>query len=197
LFSAPADTDEAFFAVADLLAPFPEPQTDPPYDNLVATRMAAGAFQDGNVFLSSDIDGQPRGVYFAFTFVPDPGTIGSSFDFASGAVIPNRLTPLTSHAQLWRNGAIVDAAVFDGELPPATGFDGISHVCTVLEDDANFFPPGTTLPGSWEYRTVARDAEGNGWDISAPFQVIPEPSSMALALVLLLCAGLIGYRPCW
>jgi hypothetical protein len=192
-FSAAAHPDEEFFAAVDLVLG-PDAPRDPPYDNIISDNMAAAGILDTTIFLPSDIDGQPRGVYHAYSVVPDPGTIGSSPDFASGPIIPNRLYPLTYDHDLLRNGVVVDPAVFDGQIPPFAGVDGDSHELFLLEEDASFFPPGTELPGNWEYRTVFRDAEGNGWDIVAPFQVVPEPSTLALTLTSLLLAGIGGLR---
>lgn len=184
LFTAPCEpTPEAFNAVADLIVPIPEPRTDPPYDNLVSDRMAAAGFQDATIYLPSDIDGEPSGIYFAHMLIPDPGETGSSPDFASGPIIPNRLFPITDDTDILRNGIVVDGEL-DGPFSPSVGFAGKSHDAAIFCDDAVFFPPGTELTGNWAYRSVLRDAEGNGWNISAPFQVVPEPSSLALALIL-------------
>jgi hypothetical protein len=35
--------------------------------------------------------------------------------------------------------------------------------------------------GSHEIRWSLRDIQGNGWDMVAPFAVVPEPSSIVLA----------------
>jgi hypothetical protein len=195
LFTAPADTDETFFAVAEMVLGPEGVPTDPPYDNIISDNLASAGFQDATIFLPSDIDGQPSGIYFAYAVVPDPGATGSSPDFASGPIIPNRLYPLTFDHDLLRNGVLVDPAVFDDQIPPLVGVDGDSHELFLLEEDASFFPPGTVLPGNWEYRTVLRDAEGNGWNIVAPFQVVPEPSSLALTLLLAAHIGLFRLRP--
>lgn len=191
LFAAQADTDTAFNAVADLVIG-PKVPRDPPYDNELADHLASAGFHDATNFLPSDIDGQPSGIYFAYALVPDPGTTGSSFDFASGPIIPNSLFPLTFDHDLLRNGIIVDPDVFDDQVPPFAGFAGHSHIKFLVESDASFFPPGTDLPGSWEYRSLLRDKGGNGWDIVAPFQVVPEPSTLTLILALAAHIGLFG-----
>jgi hypothetical protein len=60
----------------------------------------------------------------------------------------------------------------DGPFPRAVGFEGKSYDPALFCDDAVFFPPGTELTGNYEYRSILRDREGNGWDIVAPFQVV-------------------------
>jgi hypothetical protein len=70
-----------------------------------------------------------------------------------------------------RNGVIVDGEL-DGPFPPAPGFDGKSYDYALFCDDAVFFPPGTELPGSYFWRSVLRDREGNGWNIETPFEVV-------------------------
>jgi hypothetical protein len=78
--------------------------------------------------------------------------------------------------------------------PGDVGFDGASHrapsqvVWYPWADDPNAGPLG-----SHEIRWSLRDIQGNGWDIVAPFKVVPEPSSAMLAscgvLALFACAG--------
>ena len=189
LFTAPADTDEAFFAVADaVLGPAVGPPRQPPYDDLLSGNMAAAGIQDATQFLPSHIGGAPFGIYHAYALVPDPGETGSSFQFASGPIIPNRLYPLVFDHDLLRNGVVVDPEVFDGEDSTAPGFDGQSHTLFLLEENASYFPNVTVLTGDWQFRAVLRDAEGNGWNISVPFTVVPEPAGavpVAIALALL------------
>jgi hypothetical protein len=184
LFSAPCEPAEAFEAIADLIVPFDAPPRNPPYDNVLAERIAAAGFQDATIFVPSDIAGEPFGIYYAHMLIPDPGVTGFSFDFASGPIIPNRLFPITDDTDILRNGVIVDPEL-DGPYPPAVGFDGWSHTPALFCDDAVFFPPGTPLPGSYEWRSVLRDSEGNGWNIVAPFQVVPEPGTLAMSLIVL------------
>ena len=123
-------------------------------------------------------------------WLPDPGITGSSRDFASGPVIPNSLFPFTSHAEMWLDGVKVET-LQDQMVnirpdapgkPGDVGFDGASHrapsqvVWYPWADDPNAGPLG-----SHEIRWSLRDIQGNGWDIGAPFQVVPEPSSVVLA----------------
>jgi hypothetical protein len=171
MFAAPAEPfEEVFIPFTDSLF-FPQP-TVPPYDNFLGDRLAEKGIQDATVFVPADIDGAPRGVYLIYTYIPDPGTTGSSF--AAGPIIPNRLFPITYDHDLLRNGVIVDPLAFDDVSPREQGFDGKAYESIYIVEDALYFPPGTELPGNYELRGVLRDREGNGWNIVAPFKVVPE-----------------------
>jgi hypothetical protein len=116
--------------------------------------------------------------------LPDPGITGSSRDFASGPVIPNSLFPMSTHAEMWLDGVLVETlqdGIFNiraGDVP----FTGASHRAPV---QVVWYPwandPNAGPLGSHEIRWSLRDNQGNGWDMSAPFRVVPEPSSVALA----------------
>ncbi|GAC1346688.1 MAG: hypothetical protein NVSMB18_29580 [Acetobacteraceae bacterium] len=59
--------------------------------------------------------------------------------------------------------------------------DGYSHIPGFLLDafeGENF----ATVEGSYQYHAMIRDHAGNGFDIDASFEVIPEPSSAGLLL---------------
>jgi hypothetical protein len=193
LFAAPADTFDAFLAVTDSVLAATAPPSNPPYDNVISAGLASAGYQDASAFLPSDIAGQPSGVFYAYIVIPDPGVTGSSLDFASGPIIPNRLFPITDDTDLLQNGIIVDPE-FDGETTALTGFDGYSHTTAFFASHAGFFPPGSELPGSYEFRSVLRDAEGNGWNISVPFEVVPEPSSLTLSVILMFTAPAVTFR---
>jgi hypothetical protein len=174
LFTADCEPAEAFEAIADLIVPFNAPPRNPPYDDVLSERIAAAGFHDASVFVPTDIDGEPSGIYYAYLLIPDPGETGSSRDFASGPIIPNRVFPINDDTDVVRNGVVVDGE-FDGAFPRTGGFAGKSHDWALYCDDAKFFPPGTELPGSYEWRSSLRDAQGNGWNIVAPFQVVLLP----------------------
>jgi hypothetical protein len=209
LFTAPAAPfPDAFFDTLDALLPLEGPGIPTytphagPYDTELSTNAAAAGFVNQQVFPESAITLSPNGVYFVMMWLPDPGITGSSRDFASGPVIPNSLFPFTSHAEMWLDGAKVET-LQDQMVnirpdapgkPGDVGFDGASHrapsqvVWYPWADDPNAGPLG-----SHEIRWSLRDIQGNGWDIVAPFKVVPEPSSAMLAscgvLALFACSG--------
>ncbi len=192
LFTAPAAPfPDAFFDTLDLLLPLEGPGVAVytphagPYDTELSTNAAAAGFVNQQVFPESAITLSPNGVYFAMMWLPDPGITGSSRDFASGPVIPNSLFPFNSHAEMWLDGVKVETLqdqminIRAGDV----GFTGASHrapsqvVWYPWADDPNAGPLG-----SHEIRWSLRDIQGNGWDISAPFEVVPEPSALVIAL---------------
>jgi hypothetical protein len=194
LFSAPVGTPETGFAefLATALALLPPPNHqfhpvlgvgpgaphDPPYDSELATGVAAQGFHEGVRFHTAEFS-NGMGVFLAWMNVPAPGTTGSSPDFASGPIIPNRLFPIHVSSTDQHNGrkfsdvAEFDVPPLDQSLDPSFNVDGHSHFPTFLADVADFGPVGAKLPGSYEYRTVMLDQSGNGWFIRAHFAVGP------------------------
>ncbi len=197
LFSAPASPfPDAFFDTIDSMLPLEGPGVATytphagPYDSELSTNAAAAGFVNKSVFPKSAITDDPNGVYLMFMMLPDPGVTGSSRDFASGPVIPNSIFPMTSHADMFLNGALVET-LQDGPLNVRAGdmaFTGASHRAP---SQAVWWPwandPNAGPTGSHELRWSVTDVQGNGWNISAPFQVIPEPCSLALGAM-----GMIG-----
>ena len=193
MFTAPAAPfPAAFFATLDLLLPLEGPGVPTytphpgPYDTELSTNAAAAGIVNQSVFPRSAITLDPNGVYFMIMLLPEPGVTGSSRDFVSGPVIPNSLFPFNTHSEMWLDGALVET-LQDGVFnirPGDQPFDGASHrapsqvVWWPWADDPNAGPLG-----SHEIRWSLRDNQGNGWDMVAPFQVVPEPSALALALV--------------
>ncbi|MDZ4779483.1 MAG: PEP-CTERM sorting domain-containing protein [Planctomycetia bacterium] len=200
LFTAPAAPfPDAFLNTLDQLLPLEGPGTTTytphlgPYDTELSTNAAAAGFVNQNVFPQSAIMLDPNGVYFAFMMLPDPGVTGSSRDFASGPVIPNSLFPMTTHAEMWLDDVLVET-LQDGIFnirPGDAPFDGASHrapaqvVWYPWADDPNAGPLG-----DHEIRWSLTDVQGNGWEMVAPFTVVPEPSALllgsfgAIALIL-------------
>ncbi len=190
LFTAPAAPfPDAFFGVLDQLLPLEGPGAeeytphDGPYATELSTNAAAAGFVNQSVFPQSAITLDPNGVYFAFMMLPDPGVTGSSRDFESGPVIPNSVFPLTTHAEMWLDGVLVET-LQDGIVNPRLGdlpFDGASHrapgqvVWYPWADDPDAGPLG-----SHEIRWSLLDEQGNGWKMVAPFTVVPEPSALLL-----------------
>ena len=190
LFTAPAAPfPDAFIDTLDLMLPLEGPGIPVytphagPYETELSTNAAAAGFVNQQVFPQSAITFDPNAVYFMMMWLPDPGITGSSRDFASGPVIPNSLFPFTSHAEMWLDGVKVETLqdqmvnIRAGDVP----FDGASHRAP---SQAVWYPWADSNAGplgSHEIRWSLRDNQGNGWDMSAPFQVVPEPSSVVLA----------------
>ena len=193
LFTAPAAPfPDAFFDTLDSLLPLEGPGVAvytphaPPYDNELSTNAAAAGFVNRHVFPKSAITLDPNGVYFTFMMLPDPGVTGSSRDFASGPVIPNSLFPMTSKAEMYLNGVKVET-LQDQSIPLRAGdmpHTGASHrgpsqvVWHPWADDPNAGPLG-----SHEIRWTLTDNQGNGWNMVAAFQIVPEPAACVLAIL--------------
>lgn len=192
LFTAPADPfPDAFFDTLDAMLPLEGPGVATytphpgPYNTELSTNAAAAGFVNQQIFQRSAITLDPNGVYFMYMMLPDPGITGSSRDFASGPIIPNSLFPFTSNAQMWLDGNLVETLqdnlllnVRNGDLP----YQGQSHRAP---SQVVWYPWANSNAGplgSHELRMTLRDNQGNGWDISAPFTVVPEPSSLLIGM---------------
>jgi hypothetical protein len=194
LFSAPGDTDAAFDATLDSLSPWdPRGVTTyttphaPPYNTELSESAAAVGLVSHSIFPSKAISNDPNNVYFALTLLPDPGVTGSSRDFASGPVIPNSLFPVTGQGTLWIDGAFA----FDigtGQIPlrpTDMPFEGTSHR-TIF---TSVWSRGPNNLGDYELRSSLRDSQGNGWNLVAPFRVVPEPSTLVIACIATIGIG--------
>lgn len=202
LFVAPVGSAPNFDQVlSSLQALLPEPnhrphpdlfigpgdQHNPPYTQELAIGLASSAFQEKTVFDASDFSA-PNGIYLAMMNVPGfgltPPAQGSSPDFASGPIIANSLFPISVLGETFRNGALLPAVStgavppLDSNLNPPFNVNGHSHFPQFYIDNADF--NGVTPEGSYVYNLTLRDTAGNGWDISASFQVIPEPGTCLL-----------------
>lgn len=192
LFTAPALND-AFTDTIDLLLPLegpgaPVPYTPHagPYDQELSTNAAAAGFVNRTVFPKSSIMLNPNGVYFSYMLVPDPGVTGSSRDFASGPVIPNSLFPFATKAEMYLDNVLVET-LQDGEFNIRAGdqgFTGASHRAPL---QAVWYPwandPNAGPLGSHEIRWSLRDNQNHGWNLVAAFDVVPEPSSLAVGAI--------------
>jgi hypothetical protein len=188
LFSAPAAPfPDGFLDTLDAMLPLEGPGVTTytphpgPYDNELSTNAAAAGFVNSNVFQQSAITFDPNAVYFMYMMLPDPGVTGSSRDFVSGPIIPNSLFPFTSNAEMWLDGNMVETLqddlllnVRNGDLP----YDGQSHRAP---SQAVWYPWANSNAGplgSHELKMSVRDNGGNGWDMVAAFEVVPEPGTM-------------------
>jgi hypothetical protein len=160
----------------------------PPYDHEMADGVAAKGYIERNVFQPSDFAVTGNGVYLIWMTIPDPGTTGSSPDFTSGPIIPNSVFPLTVSYNLLRNGLPVYPAdssfpvpPLDNQLDPPFNVDGHSHFPFFLGESQEQWPEPAPTLGNYAFVVTMRDSQGNGWDMSAPFEVVPEPSTLLLA----------------
>jgi hypothetical protein len=194
LFSAPIGTPESGFEefVTTLLSLLPPPNHQfhpqlvvgpgaphaPPYDTELAQGVATLGFEEGRVFGASEFS-DANGIYFVWMNVPDPGSTGSSPDFASGPIIPNTLFPITITGVSTRNNKVFDPALANFEVPPLDDprltppFDveGHSHFPFFI-GEATVFGPGDVGPaGNYKYTVTMTDQQGNGWTIHAHFVV--------------------------
>jgi hypothetical protein len=152
-----------------------EPYTTPhgpPYETELSTNAAAAGFVNRSVFPREAIMGDPNRIVFAHMLLPDPGITGSSRDFASGPVIPHSLFPLTGDSEWWNDGALgFDPGPFLISVRPSDQpFDGSSHRLPI----STHWNRGADNLGNYEFRQTFRDAQGNGWDIVAPFRIVAE-----------------------
>ncbi|MEZ6121150.1 MAG: hypothetical protein R3C28_31915 [Pirellulaceae bacterium] len=177
-FSAGAGSDAGFRATVDKVSP---PSThctprDLPHDDLWADSIVNAGFTESATFVPSEIDGVPNGVYTTVRLLPDPGETGSSLDAESGPIIPVELLEIGATWSWSRNGNILDSFSGNFARPDCliNGFDGLSSFQQISEIDASFFPPGTELVGSYATELQVRDSQGNGWDVSMPFEVVDE-----------------------
>jgi hypothetical protein len=146
-------------------------------------------FAEKTVFDVSEFSA-PSGVFLIWMNIPGPNApTGSSPDFASGPIIPNSIFPVRIAGDVYRNGAIFEQNAFGYNVPslnalnPPLNVDGHSHFPFFGAEADVFGPAGLTdFTGAYEYRMTMRDVNGNGYNISARFQVtaIPEPGTMAL-----------------
>ena len=210
LFFAPIGTPQSNFAevLTSLQAILPEPNHrfhpdlfigpgdphNPPYTQEITNGLAGSGFQEKTIYDASDFSGA-NGIYLAMMNVPGFGVIppaqGSSPDFASGPLIPNSLFPITAIGTTFRNGSplpnfsTTQVPPLDGSLNPPFNVAGHSHFPQFYIDNADF--NGVDAEGTYRYEISLRDTAGNGWNVSVPFAVVPEPGAG-----LLLSMGAIG-----
>jgi len=170
----------------------------PPYDIELSGNVAAVGGRPGSVFRPADLR-IPYGIMLVHTIVPGEGApFGESFDFANGPVLPLDIYPLTETLEIrLNNGAVIpggpfesrplqDVGVVTDEAGNTVDFGGLleSHYHVVYQPlVAPPFVPDAALLGGYEWRFSVRDAQGNGWDVSTPFSVVPEPSSIVSCLL--------------
>ena len=215
LFAAPIGTADSGYAefLQTLEAILPPPNHVPnpivgigpgaphagPYDHEIGQGVAANGFVESTTFPTADYS-NGVGVILGFMVVPGPGSpTGSSPDFASGPIIPNASFPLTFTADTFTNGVFNDTsgpysvpAIDQIGVPAFAGLDGYSHLPYFLADNFSFAKYMVT--GDYEYRISVLDAAGNGYNIVAPFSVVPEPSTWAMMMLGFVALGFARYR---
>ena len=133
-------------------------------------------YTDSNVFRAAQFSGD-KGVYAVWMVVPNPGTTGSSPDFAAGPIIPNSLFPIHIYGVTYRNNQVGTP-----EWPPSTcrrstisSVAPSSWMVTVTSPSSSRTPPSLWLDGvptgHFEYRVKMTDTTGNGWFITIGFTV--------------------------
>jgi hypothetical protein len=174
----------------------PIPGTTPvpgPYNNKVAQALAAHGIADQSTFSLAQYT-IPFGVYLVWVDVPTAAApIGSSPDFASGSIIPNSIHSIVFGGTTDRNGTLFDAN-WSGQQNPTTSLglanpgQGFSHEIIFTAETFDF-GNAPSAEGSYVHHFTQTDAQGNGWSITAPYSVVPEPgmfaTMVASSLVLL------------
>lgn len=145
----------------------------PPYNSELAEGIAAQGLREGRRFSRREFS-NGEGVFLTCMVVPRPGTRGSSPDFPSGRIIPNRLFPIVGQGDAYRNRELFDPFL-DFEVPPLTsaiGFDvdGHSHFPVVLATNADF-GPDVDLRGRYRYDLTMTDSSDKGWRLKADFVI--------------------------
>jgi len=202
LFAAPTgsppDYPEAGTSFAALFPlHFPRVPHQPPYSQEFASGLASTGFPQGDVFSVSQFI-PPSGIHLGFVLVPGPGApIGSSPDFTSGPIIPLSVQPITAGGDVFLNGALFERNAFGFVgLISTPGIEGGSHfLVDLFENSATGLGPSlTNLAGAYEYRVTVRDVNGNGYDILAQFQAVPEPASLILSAISTACLAVCAWR---
>ena len=207
VFSAPIGTEGSGYAefLATLAALLPPPNhiSDPavgilpgtshapPYNQELANGVSNLGYAEKTAFTASGFS-NGMGVYLAYMIVPRAGgTTGSSQDDPTGPIISNSLQPLHSVYSTFQNSTLFKEIEMYDTIVNA-GFDGYSHIPNFVANNFDFASnPSAGILGSYEYRITLTDTTGNGWMISAPFQVVPEPGTIVFLGFGL--AGLAGY----
>lgn len=203
LWSAPAgmgpeaviEIDELFdgvhtFAAFDLLTVLTSPAEALPsadWDFLLPLMLEAMTRRVNNTFPAAAL-ATPNAIYLGYTIYPDGTTTGSSFDAASGPIIPNGLYPFTIDMAVTQNGGpYIDAD--PAEIPSYAGFatfippggaapldavpgagqgDTYRHLVSLIADFLSV-APGGNLAGTYVWTLNLRDTTMAGYDIVVSF----------------------------
>ncbi len=147
-----------------------------PYDDELFELATTAGYVAKQTFTAAEFTA-PNGVTVMMNFVPSAGAAtGSSFDFASGPIIPNALFPVDVDGGLFRDGVIYDDALentFAGfhNLTPPIVKDGASHFVWFFGESTLFGPEDTPATGSYQIKVNFIDSSGAGWRVTVPFTV--------------------------
>lgn len=145
----------------------------PPYDRVLAKAVASRRYAEQGQYTRAQFSAG-KGVFLAWMMVPAPGITGSSPDFAMGPVIPRAAFPISVNSLALRDGVTYDPQLYKDEIAfNAPQPDGSSHFPIFIADNSDFGPPGTPVEGRYEYQVTLTDKQGQGWTLSAKFQVTP------------------------
>jgi hypothetical protein len=193
MFSAPIGVPDDGFATFNQIAASIQPPPNhvqrpdlgtgpgaphpPPYDMELAHGLAPLGFHEGDEFSEAEFSGT-NGVWLIWMTIPDPNNhaTGSSPDFKSGAIISNAIFPIVTDFTTTRNGVPYDSYLgfevpaLDANLNPPFDVDGHSHF-SVIGAEGAVFVPGVPARGHYEFKHTMRDQLGNGWVITARFEV--------------------------
>ncbi len=144
----------------------------PPYETELAQGISPLNLPEGRPFTVSEFS-NGNAVYIVWMVVPNPGIIGSSPDFASGAIIPKSVLPIHFSGVTLRNGQIYDPVLTDQDASPDAipNVEGASHFPVFIADNTSFGPPATDPVGNYDYQITMTDTQGNGWSLSAQFSI--------------------------
>lgn len=147
-----------------------------PYHDEVYTLALAGGETPKQAFTAAEFTA-PNGVVIMLNIVPTAGApTGSSFDFASGPIMPNAIFPLAVDGDVFREGVMYDQ-YFDSSFPGYSGLtppivkDGASHLLWFFGEDNFFGPANTPTTGAYEFRLKITDSNNAGWNLTMPFTV--------------------------
>jgi hypothetical protein len=217
-FSAPIGTGDdgynEFFTTQQAILPPPNSQFNPtngqiipgaphpgPYNSEVITGVAAQGYKTGSVYNASDFS-NGKGIWLGLEYVPNASApSGYSPDSANGPIIPNSLFDINYSGETDRNGVLFDPnwtgsvlSVNEAEAGVATtSYAGFSHFPQFWAESIDFGPGNVPADGNYTETFTLLDTTGNGWILTNNFTVVPEPSSLGLALFA--GVGLLRRRP--
>jgi len=149
-----------------------------PYDSEIIDAASGCGLVQGAAFAEGDFfSAEGGGVVLSLLLVPEEGGLtGSTPDYATGPVISDGLFPLTVDGAVFKDGELVDDD-FDepyASLSSRGGTeDGFSHVPLSWACSPDSFEPvGESYVGAYGWLVARRDANGDGWDVRVPFEIV-------------------------